>query len=56
MAWTSRRPSSPRVKSGDQPITTLTLTIGAKDATDNSYYVKSSASEYIVKGVRIQRA
>lgn len=38
-----------RVKSGDQPITTLTLTIGAKDPTDNSYYVKSSASEYIVK-------
>lgn len=38
-----------RVKSGDQPVTTLTLTIGAKDTADNSYYVKSSASEYIVK-------
>ena len=38
-----------RFESGDQPVATLTLTIGAKDPTDNSYYVKSSASEYIVK-------
>jgi len=38
-----------QIKPADRPVTTLTLTIGAKDATDNSYYVKSSASAYIVK-------
>ncbi len=34
-----------QVKSGDQ-AKTITLTVGAKDATDNSYVVKSSESEY----------
>ncbi len=38
-----------QIKPADQPVTTLTLLVGAKDPTDNSYYAKSSASAYIVK-------
>ncbi len=37
-----------QAKSGDQ-IKTYTLTIGAKDAADNSYAVKSSESAYYVR-------
>lgn len=37
-----------QVKSGDQ-TKTITLTVGAKDATDNSYVVKSSESEYYAR-------
>ena len=50
-AWGLAQPSATvtlQVKSGDQ-AKTITLAAGAKDATDNSYVVKSSESEYYVR-------
>ena len=50
-AWGLAQPSATvtlQVKSGDQ-TKTITLTVGAKDATDNSYVVKSSESEYYAR-------
>lgn len=50
-AWGLAQPSATvtmQVKRGDQ-TTPVTLTIGAKDATDNSYAVKSSESEYYAR-------
>jgi len=50
-AWGLAQPSAMvtmQVKSGDQ-AKTITLTVGAKDAADNSYVVKSSESEYYVR-------
>ncbi len=38
-----------QIKPTDQPVTTLTVTIGVRDASDNSYYIRSSASAFIVK-------
>lgn len=50
-AWGLGQPSATvtmQVKSGDQ-AKTITLTVGAKDAADNSYVVKSSESEYYAR-------
>ncbi len=50
-AWGLAQPGATvtmQVKSGDQ-AKTITLTVGAKDAADNSYAVKSSESEYYAR-------
>lgn len=50
-AWGLQQPTAIaalQVKSGEA-IQTITLTIGAQDASDNSYVVKSSESEYYVR-------
>jgi hypothetical protein len=50
-AWGLKAPTAVvtmQVKSGDQ-TKTVTLVVGAQDATDKSYVVKSSESEYYVR-------
>jgi hypothetical protein len=50
-AWGLKAPAAVvtmQVKSGDQ-AKTVNLTVGAQDATDKSYVVKSSESPYYVR-------
>ncbi len=51
VAWGLKQPAAVvtlQVKSGDQ-LKTITLTVGNQDASDKSYVVKSSESEYYVR-------